>query len=249
MFIILISFILALSFIFSMLGLGGSLVYNPMMLWFGYPFKEVVLPTGLLLNGLTTLSAAWVYYRHKLIDIPIGIPMTIAASLGSPLGAYLSQFIPTDVLLWIFVGVMLFSGGRMLWVSNASEATRIRGSLTQRALLGGGAGFSVGILAGLLGIGGGFLFVPLLLALGYPTKVAAATTALVVMFSSFSGFMGYIAVGHFDWQLLIFAGIAVVIGSQIGARVMNNRMDPRRIKQMFGVLLVLVALKLILGLL
>ncbi len=248
MFIILISLILALSFIFSMLGLGGSLVYNPLMLWFGYPFKEVVLPTGLLLNGLTTLSAVWVYYRHRLIDFSIGIPLTIAASLGSPLGAYLSQFVPTNILLWIFIVILLISGGQMLLMSKAPEAEHIRGSRNQRMLIGVSVGFSVGTLAGLLGIGGGLFFVPMLLALGYPTKVVAATTALAVMVSAFSGFMGHIAVGHFDWQLLIFAGIAVVVGSQIGARVMNSRMEPRRIKQMFGILLVLVALKLIWGL-
>lgn len=249
MFIILIVLILGFSFIFSMLGLGGALVYNPMMVWFGYPFKEVVLPTGLLLNGLTALSAAWVFYRNKLIDFSIGIPLTIAASLGSPLGAYLSQFVPTNVLLWIFIGILLLSGGRMLLVSKAPEVEHIRGSHTQRMLIGVGVGFSVGTLAGLLGIGGGLFFVPVLLALGYPTKVVAATTTLAVTFSSFTGFAGHIAVGHFDWQLLIFAGIAVVIGSQIGSRVMNTRIKPQLIKQMFGTVLLLVAVKMIWGLL
>lgn len=54
-----------------MLGLGGALVYNPLMVWFGYDFKSVVVPTGLLLNGLTAASAAWAYYRREMIDFSI----------------------------------------------------------------------------------------------------------------------------------------------------------------------------------
>ena len=50
--------ILLLSFIFAMLGLGGAMLYIPAFHWFAYDFKSVAIPTGLLLNGITTLAAA-----------------------------------------------------------------------------------------------------------------------------------------------------------------------------------------------
>ena len=57
--------ILVLAFIFSMLGLGGAMLYIPVFHWFGYDFKSVAIPTGLLLNGITALSAAIYYLRAK----------------------------------------------------------------------------------------------------------------------------------------------------------------------------------------
>jgi len=70
-----------------------------------------------------------------------------------------------------------------------------------------------------------------------------------VVFSSFTGLAGHLAVGHFDWPLMLAASVAVVIGSQAGARVMTARMKSRQLKQMFGIVLLFVAAKLIMGLL
>lgn len=58
----------------------------------------------------------------------------------------------------------------------------------------------------------------MLLLMGYKTKEAAATSSFVVVFSSFSGFAGHIAEGHFNLPFMLATTIAVIIGSQIGAR-------------------------------
>jgi len=245
---ILIALFFVLAFIFSMLGLGGAMVYNPIMVWFGFDFKAVAAPTGLLLNGLTAASAAWTYYRKGMIDFPVALPLVVTSAVGAPLGAYFTQFISTAWLLGIFAAVVLAAGGRMILLSGAAEPEAIRGASRQRALLGAITGFGIGFIAGMLGIGGGFLIVPLLMYMGYPTKVAAATSAFVVVFSSFTGFLGHLAVGHFDWALMAVLAVAVIAGSQVGARVMHARMKPRLIKQMFGIVLIFVALKMLWGL-
>ena len=116
--------------------------------------------------------------------------------------------------------------------------------IRRRALTTGAAGLGVRFLAGLLGIGGGFLFVPILMALGYPTKRAAPTTAFIVVFPSFSGFAAHAAEGHYDWPLLLGCAAAVIVASQLGARVMREKMKARWIKRIFGVLLIAVAVKL-----
>lgn len=244
----LVGLILVLAFLFSMLGLGGAMVYNPVMLWFGYDFKTVVVPTGLLLNGLTAASAAWVYYRRGMIDFSAGLPLVVASAIGAPLGALLTQIVPTIQLLWLFAAAVLLAGGRMILVSGSDEPLAVRGSPGQRILLGAVLGIGIGAIAGLLGIGGGFLIVPFLIWLGYPTKTAAATSAFTVVFSSATGFLGHLAVGHFDWLLMVPAAAAVILGSQLGARFMHARMKPRRLKQLFGVVLFIVAGKLVLGL-
>jgi len=238
----------ALAFFFSMLGLGGAMVYNPILVWLGFDFKEVVVPTGLLLNGLTAASAAWVYYRQRMIDFHVSLLLVSTSAIAAPLGAYVTQLVPTNWLLGLFSMAVLAAGGRMIFLSSASEPESIRGTVRQRAIWGAVLGFGIGFVAGLLGIGGGFLIVPLLMYMGYPTKIAAATSAFVVVFSSATGFLGHLAVGHVDWQLMAVLAVAVILGSQVGARVMHARMRPRLLKQMFGIVLLFIAAKMIWGL-
>ena len=236
--------ILVLSFIFSMLGLGGAMLYIPVFHWFGFDFKSVAIPTGLLLNGITAFSAAVFYLRSKMVDVKGSIPLIISSFIGAPLGAFLTSLVPTRTLVLLFALCMVFAGGRMLLTSTSPDKETMM-PFQRRAILMAVGGFFIGMVAGLLGVGGGFLFVPLMLAMGYPTKQAAATSAFVVIFSSFSGFAGHIAEGHFNWPLMIATSIVVVVGSQIGAKVMKEKMKAKWIKQMFAVVLLAVAVKLL----
>ncbi len=61
--------------------------------------------------------------------------------------------------------------------------------------------------------------------------------------NGFSGFLGHASEGHYNWQVLIFGTIAVIIGAQLGGKMMKEKMKAQRIKQMFGILLILVAIK------
>ncbi len=239
--------VFVLAFLFSMLGLGGSMLYVPFFHWVGFDFKTVAIPTGLLLNGITAVSAAFVYFRAKMVDIKGSAPLIVSSFVGAPAGAYLTRMVPTSMLILLFAVSMLFAGGRMLLTANRPEKVEMM-ETRRRFLLMGSGGFIIGMIAGLLGIGGGFLFVPMMMAMGYPTKKAAATSSFVVIFSSFSGFAGHLAEGHFNWPLMFFTTVGVVIGSQIGANVMKEKMKAKWIKQLFAVVLLGVAVKLLLRL-
>lgn len=236
--------IFALGILFAMLGLGGAMLYIPVFHWFGYDFKSVAIPTGLLLNGITALSAAVFYLRAKMVDIKGSIPLTLTSFLGAPVGAYFTKFVPTHTLILFFAVAMVFAGGRMLLTATRPDKEQMMAPRLRMVLMAAG-GFVVGFIAGLLGVGGGFLFVPMMMAMGYPTKRAAATSSFVVIASSFSGFAGHLAEGHFDWPLMIATSVAVALASQIGAKVMKEKMKARWIKQMFAVVLLGVAVKLL----
>ncbi len=235
--------VFAAACVFSMLGLGGALLYIPLFKWFGFDFKAVAIPTGLFLNGITALSAAVYYFRAGMVDVRGAIPMALATLIGAPLGAHLTCYVSTEKLVLLFALFVLFVGLRMLFVSGQPEPKEFL-PYTRRIIIASIASFLIGFLAGFLGVGGGSLFVPLLIALGYPTKQAAATCSLIVVFSSFAGFSGHVAEGHFDLKLLLFTTVAVIAGSQLGARLMRHKMKAKWIKRLFGLVLLLVALKL-----
>ncbi len=234
--------ILAASFLFAMLGLGGGMVYVPVLNWAGYDLVSVALPLGLLLNGLNTLLALIQFGKKKLVDWKGGIFMAVSALIASPIGAITSKYVNQADLKLLFAVAVMFAAIRMLHQANKAEPKE-KASLKKRVIIGIIVGLSIGFLGGMLGIGGGFVFAPVLMALGYKTKEAAATTAFIVTFSSFSGYLGHVAEGAMNWPLTIILVAAVIIGSQLGARFMSNQAKPKMVKKIYAVVLIAIAIK------
>ena len=242
--ILVFAVILAASFLFAMLGLGGGMVYVPLLKWAGYDLKTVAIPLGLLLNGLNTLLALIPYARARLVDWGGALPMGLAATLAAPLGAWMMPRVPTHQLLLLFAVAVILAAWRMALTAGRAEPKALMAQ-SRRWLLGAVAGAAIGFLGGLLGIGGGFIVAPLLMAMGYPTKMAAATTAYVVTFSSFSGFLGHAAEGQIPWQLAVISAGAVLLGSQFGARYLTEKAKTPQVKRIYAVVLVMIAIKLL----
>ncbi len=236
--------VFCLAFVFAMLGLGGAMLYVPVFHWLGFAFKSTAIPTALLLNGITAATAAMVYHQNRMIDYKGSLPLIVASFFGAPCGAYLTKLVPTETLIIFFALAMLFAGGRMLISSGQPDRDEMSPLLLRIVFMSLG-GLVIGLIAGLLGIGGGFLFLPLMLLLGYPTKNAAATSSFVVVFSSFSGFTGHVAGGHFNLWLMATTSVSVIAGALAGAYIMREKMRPSWIKLMFALILLAVGFKML----
>ncbi len=236
--------VLLVATVFAALGQGGALLYTPMLHWFGYDLKSVVVPLALLMAGLTTLLALVPFGRKGLVDWVGGLPMVAGAVASAPLGALVAHHVPARVLLYLLGVAVALAAARMLLCATRPDPEGPV-PLTRRIALGGGAGAFVGFASGMLGIGGGFMVAPVLMWLGYETKRAAATTAYVVTFSSFSGFAGHAARMTVEWPLLVSVLPAVVAGSLAGSWFMACRARPAAVKWLYSFLLLGVAAKLL----
>lgn len=238
-------FIIAIaSFLFAMLGLGGGMVYVPVLSWAGFDMVTVAIPLGLLLNGLNTLLVLIPFARKKLVDWKGGAVMAVAALIAAPLGAMTSDLVPVKTLKILFAAMVVIAAVRMIWVSKKPEPEQMI-SLKKRSIIGLFTGGFAGFIGGMLGLGGGFIIAPILMAMGYKTKEAAATTAFVVTFSSFSGYFGHMAQGAMNWSLTIAVVIAVIIGSQLGGMYMTQKAKSKQVKIIYAIVLVLIATKMI----
>lgn len=235
--------VFAIATVFSMLGLGGAMLYVPVFKWLELPLKTVAIPLGLLLNGVTSLSAFLRYWREGLVDFRGGLPAAVAAVLAAPLGAWCMGFVPRDALLMLFAGFTALAGLYSL-KTGANEAAAPP-SRRRRLWIGLGLGAGEGFIGGLLGVGGGFIVAPVLMALGFPTKRAVATTSFIVTFASVSGFAAHAAAGRLDATLTVLTVLAAIAGSQLGAWFMAQRAKPAWVKTLYGVLLLAVAAKLV----
>jgi uncharacterized membrane protein YfcA len=237
-----------LAVLFSMLGLGGALVYVPLFYWLGIDIL-VAIPTAMLLNGITTSSAAITFLRKKMVDLDTAAPFIAASIIGAPIGAYFTKFTPVETLLWILSSVLVLAGTRMIFSRDPEEDNQVNDvDKGRRIIIGLGFGFVIGAAAGLLGIGGGMFIVPVLMMLGFGTKRAYATTSIIVAFISFSGFLGHLGTGHLDMTLMAYTGIAAFLGGQVGSHLMHSKIKSKTIRHLYGAVLWVMALKIVSGL-
>ncbi len=169
----------------AMAGLGAAFIFVPLFYYLGVPLAEAV-PTALLLNVVSMFFATVNYYRGGLINWRIGLPIMIMAVLLAPLGAHTTPFVDKRLFLGMFSVFLVFAGLMMLFYKAKSRSAPLRRTVET------GAGITVGsvagFLGGLLGVGGGNFIVPVLNWIGIDTKIAAGTTAMVVVCASFVRF-------------------------------------------------------------
>jgi len=242
--VLLLIIIFLASFVLTMVGLGGGLIFSPLFVLLKFPVTTAV-SASLFLNAIAAISAAITYFRKRMIDVKVGMPLLVTSTLFAPLGAMITARINIRVFTGILALVILVASMRMLF-SKKMESEGITVSSARRVIGGATIGALIGLMAGLLGIGGGVFIVPLLIyVLKVPTKTAAATSIFIVVFSSFSGFIAHISLAVTDWRFILTAAVFSFAGGQLGSRIMAEKLKGRTVRQIFGVVLLLFAFKLL----
>ncbi len=223
-------------------GVGAAFILIPVFIAMGIDI-HTSMATALLLNSISMLFASYRFIKKKLILWKVAIPILIIATILSPLGAYVSQGLDRTLLLWLFAGFLLFAAGMMLFYQ--SKQREEASSQWKQITLGLSVGAFAGFLGGLLGVGGGNFIVPVLVWLGFNPKYASATTSFIVIFSSFSGFLGHASVGNIDTALLAFTAIGSAGGAVIGSWLMTDKLKRTQVKAIIGIVLLGIAAKMV----
>ncbi len=231
-----------LSFLFALGGVGSAIALVPALSWLGMPLAAAK-PTGLLVNTLSMTGASVTNLRAGLLDFRLGAPLIVTSLLFAPLGAWSSQWLPIRLVLMVFVLFLAFSGGMLLLYRGGANTDHYREDrpLLLPAVIGALAGF----LSGLLGVGGGGLIAPLMIMQRFNPKKVAVLTAFVVPFSSATGFLAYMTMGDIQLERIMVPAVAAFLGGSLGTYVMHRHLQPQRVKKVLGVLLVLMALKML----
>ena len=177
-----------------------------------------------------------------MVDCRTALPLLAITTLVAPLGVWILRFCPTNIVWWIYVGVLLFLAYRMAFAlkgddsqeSTITDRTRVKGSLLSAA---------VGVFAGFLGVGPGFLLMPTLVMLGYTARIAAATNSLIVTLPSFSAFIAHLGDAQFDWVMVGMTSVTAVVGAYYGGIFTARRVKSRTLTRIFAVALVLLAIQ------
>jgi len=234
-----------LVFVFSgllaMAGLGAAFLFVPLFYYLGVPLAEAT-PAALLLNVVSLAFASVNYWRSGLVDRRLGLPVLVTAVALSPVGARLTPLVDRRLLLGGFAAFLAVAGSLMLFY-RSTPRERAMGHGAAR-LAGAGVGSVAGFLGGLLGVGGGNLILPVLNWMGLDAKVAVGTTAIVVVFSSLSGFLGHATLGGLDPTFLGVTALMAAAGSIVGSQLMKSKVSSVQLKKVIGGVLWLIAIRM-----
>ena len=237
-------------FLASLLGLGGGVFMVPLLLLGGFvPTQPEAAGTSVAAVLFTGLSASIAYLRKRAIDFRIGLLFMPSAIAGVFLGSYIVQSVDPTWLMIAFAVFMLYPAGMML----AGRTSKDVHAHTERKT--SGLSFYllvilIGLVAGtatkLFGIGGGTVFVPsLVFFLGLEMVTAVAVSLFVMVPTAAISAATAWTQGTLHLELAIPLILGVIIGAQIGPHV-GHRIPTKRLRQVFGVVLLYAAVSMFL---
>ena len=234
-------------FLGGMFGKGGSAIATPLLAAVGVP--AIIAVASPLPATIPGTLVAYRRYRGSGYSIPRVVRWSLACGVpATVVGALVTRWIGGEFLVRFTDIVVALLGARILWESRhpRTASTTTIGDLSSARLAV--VAVTVGFLAGLLANAGGFLLVPLYLAvLRLPIKNALACSLAVASVLAIPGTIVHAALGHIDWQVAAVFGVASIPLSSLGART-ALRMNPVRLEHFYGAgLLVMGASLLFVG--
>ncbi len=232
----------------GMLGLGVAFAAVPFLGLFLQDLVHEVQPLSLLLNGVTALFALLGFARSRLVAWKPAIELAVVTTIVAPAGAYAAHLVKPGYLWALYLVAVVYVAYRMLAPGQPSRrpAGEIRpasppangngGNLKGALLLAA----PISLIAAMLGVGPGFLLLPTLILFGFEPKRAAAMNALAVTPPSFSALVPHLSTARVDPGLAALLVVVGAVGSFVGARLTSLYVPGRLLKQLFGVLIVVM---------
>lgn len=225
----------------SMIGLGGGIIVVPVLTFLGFP--PTVAASNSLFAALSNATASTISYsKQKRIDYSLGIKLGLLSIPGTVLGAIVSTDVASDHFKILF-GFVLIASAAYIFLRKQIE-TKEKIISKQIMIFAIGASFFAGVISSFFGIGGGIVFVPLMVVgMGMMMKKAAPTSQMILLFASFSGVVVHSLLGHPDFIQAGLLAIGSFIGGLVGARLSLD-IKERYLQILVSVVILIAAAKL-----
>lgn len=241
----------AVSCLSGLLGIGGGIVMAPALLYlplaFGFHALDMRQVAGLTITqGLVAcLSGAWRHDRYRSVNHRLVVSMGSAITVAALTGSVVSRWVANEVLMVIFAGLAVIAA-MMMWLPKSEEdevedpnACRFNIPLAMSIAA------VIGFLGGLVGQGGSFILIPLMLhVLRLPTRVVIGSNLALVFLASLAGFVGKATTGQVPLLPAVLLVLAAVPGAQIGS-ILSHRASPRWLRTTLAIVIALAAVGMI----
>lgn len=225
----------------SMIGLGGGIIVVPVLTFFGFP-PTLAASNSLFAAFSNAVASTISYSRQKRIEYSLGLKLGLLSVPGTILGAYVSSDVTPGIFKILF-GLVLLSSAVYIFLRKKIE-TKEKNVTKQMMVFAIGASFFAGIISSFFGIGGGIIFVPLMVVgMGMAMKKAAPTSQFILLFASLSGIMVHSVLGHPDFLQAGLLASGSFIGGLVGARL-SLEIRERYLQILVSIIIIAGAIKL-----
>lgn len=246
-------------FLAGLFGVGGGTIIVPLVLWvlqiqhYGeHPYSQhLAIGTSFAVMAFTTLSSMVAQHRKQAVDWQTVFAMTPGMLAGVLLGAVSAKYIPAHGLQIFFVVFILLIAVKTLADAKPKPSRGLPGKTALSAV-----GVLFGTISSWVGIGGGSLSVPFLLYCNVEPHKAIGTSSGLAWPIALAGTAGYLYSGwsipdlpHGTFGFLYLPAVAVLsvstmLFAPLGVKA-AHRLPPKQLKLAFGILLLLIALRML----
>ncbi|GMK39325.1 UPF0721 transmembrane protein YrkJ [Paenibacillus sp. CCS19] len=236
------------SFISGMVGIGGSIIKYPMLLYIppalgfvAFTAQEVSAVSAVQVF-FATIAGVFAYRKSGLINKHLVLYMGIPIVIGSFVGGYGSKFLPDSAINLTYAVLALVAAIMMFLPKKGQEGDYAK--LQFNKLIAGLSAAVVGILSGVVGAAGAFITVPIMLVvLKIPTRVAIASSLAITFISSIGSTAGKVMGGHMLLVPSIIMVVASIIGSPIGAKI-GQKLNVKVLQMVLALLITATVVKI-----
>jgi hypothetical protein len=254
------------SFLYSNLGLGGGMLYVPILLFVATSMDRLeIIPVSLFLVLMTQLPAWYAHHKKGLVKWKLGLQLALATTPGVVIGLVIG-IRTTDTMTFSLFSILMFATGiKMLNdvykrkldnIDDSEEYTK------QKLIAAFVISIGTGIVSSFFGVGGGIITVPVLIyVLGLHTRRAIGTSAMMILFTSSIGFVCYNLLAYdqlqltgvgvrsvppIQYELAVILGLVVLIGAYLGSAWGLRSLKTRNIQVIFIIIVFVVGIQLLL---
>ncbi len=238
----------------GLIGSGGSILSLPIFVYLFGLNPVIASAYSLFTVGLTSLVGSIKNIKLKLIDINTVVYFSFSAAISVYVTRkYLIDLIPDEIVtigsllitkekfLMLFFSILIYFAGIAMIKKrmNKSQSQRRKSKYDKGLILLEGT--LVGFVTGLVGAGGGFIIIPVLVLFSkLNMKNAIATSLVIISVKSLIGFIGDIENHLIDWVFLLKFSLISIIGIYLGQAI-GLKIDGSKLKKGFGYFIIIVA--------
>lgn len=237
------------SYVSGMLGIGGSIIKYPMLLYIP-PLFGIAAFSAHEVAGISavqvffaTIGGVWVYRKGGYLNKSLIIYMGSSILIGSFVGGFGSKLMSEDGINFTY-GILAATAAIMMFIPKKGIDDIPLDQVKFNKWLAAGLSLIVGVGAGIVGAAGAFLLVPIMLVvLKIPTRMTIASSLAITFISSIGATVGKITTGQVDYYPAAIMVVASLIASPLGA-IAGKKMDTKILQIILAVLISATAIKI-----